>query len=287
MIGAKVLKMASKIQSMPVVSILSPRHAETPTEEMKEGFLACQRLAEEAAHEVSALIREGWTELQAADLLETYLRDRGVKAFFHHSYAWYGERARFDGIRSYGDYMPSKRVILPGEVFILDVAPIYRGFTADIGYTSSLGENAEWKQAQTFLQTLREEIPGLVKDNPVGGRIWEIIDEKIRSAGYENIHKKYPFSVLGHRVHHGIAEKIDLRFRHFGWQSFWSLVSRGLFGQLLNQNHEGDLLGMWAIEPHIGTLQQSSRANFGAKFEEILVIEKEKVYWLESERVWQ
>jgi len=283
----KVLNLVSKLEGLPLLRKISPSHQDVPTAETKQGFLECQRLAENGAHEVASLIREGWTEKRAAEMLETFLRDSGVKVFFHHSYAWFGERTRFDGVRKYREYMPSDRAIREGEIFILDVAPILNGFTADIGFTSCLGENLEWKKAQSFLQTLREEIPALFSEGSPGSAAWDAIDQKIEKAGFENIHKKYPFSVLGHRVHQNISERFDMKYLNFGWQSYWSIASRGIFGQLLNRHHQGDLTGLWAIEPHIGTLHSDGRNRFGAKFEEILVVEPTRAYWLESERTWQ
>lgn len=282
----KLLRAASRLDSLPLLNKISPAHRELPNEEDKNGFLACQRLAQEGAHEVASLIQEGWTEKRAAGLLETYLKDHGVKAFFHHSYAWFGERARFDGIKRYRDYMASDRIIQPDEVFILDVAAIYKGYTSDIGFTSCLGENPEWKKAQAFLATLREEIPSLFYEGRKGSTIWEMIDEKIRAAGFENIHQQYPFAVLGHRVHQRLPEKGALKYLNFGWQSYWSIVSRGIFGQLLNRHMEGEMTGLWAIEPHIGTSGKGID-RFGAKFEEILVVEPKGAYWLEQERSWQ
>jgi hypothetical protein len=67
---------------------------------------------------------------------------------------------------------------------------------------------------------------------------------------------------------------------NFGWQSYWEFLSRGLFGQLLNGNFAGDLTGLWAIEPHLGT---TGPCAFGAKFEEILVVEGGKAHWLATE----
>ncbi len=78
---------------------------------------------------------------------------------------------------------------------------------------------------------------------------------------------------------HQVAEvHMGLTVINFEWQSYWSLLSRGLFGQLYNENFEGDFTGLWAIEPHLGA------NTFGAKFEEILVVTKEKAYWLEQHR---
>ena len=252
---------ASKIAELPVLRHLSPSVNRLVTAPEREGYLACQRLAEKAIKEIAALVREGWTERQAARLLNTYLRDCGVHTFFHEAFAWFGERTRFTGIRRYRDFLPSERVLREGEVFILDVAPIYKGYMCDIGFTASLGPNPLGDRAKAFLEKLRREIPGWFDGRRRGEEIWNLIDERIGEAGYDNIHEKYPFSVLGHRVHRIDVDILKLKILNFGWQSYWSLLSRGLFGQLLNGNHQGDLVGLWAIEPNIGT------KDFGAKFE--------------------
>jgi Xaa-Pro aminopeptidase len=269
------LQNLSKIPSLPGMGLLSPRANYVPSEEEKEGYLRAQRLAFRATKEVADLLDEGWTEIQAAQLLNTYLKDSGVHSFFHHSFAWFGERCGFEGMHSYKAFMPSTRVILPGESFILDVAPIYRGYSCDIGYTDCLGENPELKKAQEFLARLKKEIPAKFQQRVSGSQIWNWIDEEIKQAGYTNAYIKYPFSVLGHRVHKVSELASHLKVMNFGWQSYWSLVSRGLFGQLLNRNFSGDLTGLWAIEPHL------SGKTFGAKFEELLVVTENDAYWLE------
>lgn len=267
------LRRASKITSLPGLRRFHPPMNQVPDEESIAGFRESQRLAQRAVKDVASHLREGWTEKRAAALLTTYLRDHGVEGFFHHSFAWFGERTRFDGIRGYGEYSPTDRVLLPGEIFILDVAPIYKGFISDIGYTQSLGESAELAKARAFLEELRREIPRLATQ----AGFWQIIDDKIKARGYENIHKKYPFSVLGHRVHRASEKAAHLQFWNFGWQSFWELTARGLFGQLLGPQFDGEMIGLWAIEPHLGT------ESFGAKFEEILLVTPEGAKWIDEQ----
>lgn len=277
----KLLREASRISNLPGLGILSPARSAIPSSEDLAGYLATQRLAQTGAKEVAGFITEGWTERKAGQLLNTWLHDHGINAFFHYSYAWFGERTRFAGInrRRYHEFMPSERVIRPGEPFILDTAPIFKGYMADIGYSGCLGENLEWTKAMAFLNHLRSELVHLFQSASSGGQVWNKVNYLIQEAGYANIHELYPFSVLGHRVYQGIDRDHGFRFANFGWQSYWSLLSRGVFGQLLNQQFEGDLVGLWAIEPHIGG------NNFGAKFEEILVVEsRDKVYWLEKNR---
>ncbi len=246
-----------------------------------QGFLKIQRLAYQAVVEIGALLQEGWTEEKAADLIGQYLRDHGVSAFFHEPFAWFGNRTRFDGIRRkrYADFNPTQRRLTAEDVVILDVAPILDGYIGDIGYTLSLKKNQELSRAKKFLLDLRDLIPKLfMEKNTTGQKIWKQVEDKITEAGYDNIHKIYPFHVLGHRVRRVPFSNLALKTpARFSLHSFFSILSHGLFPELLGPTHHGGLTGYWAIEPHIGG------KNFGAKFEEILVVEKEKAYWLDDE----
>lgn len=277
MSAAKWMGRLSRLGSLPMINRLSPSVEAAPTEEELAGYARAQTLARQATREVASLVGEGWTEVQAAETLGTYLRDHGVSAFFHHPFAWFGPRTRFRGIRSYAAYQPSSRRLQPGEIFILDVAPIVDGFTCDIGYTTSLGPNADLESARVWLRSLRNDLPGMFESASSGGEIWARVDERLRAGGYDNIHQRYPFEVLGHRVPRVTSKAAPLKMLHFGWQSYWSLASRGLFGQLLARFHEGGLMGLWAVEPHIGGKE------FGAKFEEILVVDEQGARWLQEE----
>ncbi len=241
------------------------------------GFAQCQALACSAAEEVGKLLQEGWTERKTAELLNTYLQDCGVKSFFHKAFVWFGGRTRFNGIKNYSDFSPSHRVLQPGEVYILDVAPIYHGYISDIGHSACLGEGLDYTKAKQFLEQLRLELPEMFLHSSNAAKLCAAVERRIRTEGYEPVHHQYPFSVLGHRVHQRVSEIGQAGLLNFGWQSYWELLSRGLFSQLLNARYKGSLCGVWAIEPHIGTL------GFGIKFEEILVVEKDRAYWLKDQ----
>lgn len=268
-----LLSQLSKVQQLPFLGRLSPNQEELLTSEHLAGFKRAQALALRGAEEVAALLNEGWTEKQAAAMLESWLADHGVEQFFHRAYAWFGDRTRFDGFhpQNYGAFRPTSRMLRAGDVVILDVAPIVDGYTCDIGYTTSLGDHPELLKARALLREIKTSIINWVEQ---GQPLWSCVDHMISDAGFENIHRLYPMSVLGHRLHRGLASAPQLNVLHFGWQSYWSLFSRGLFGQLLTPDFAGDLNGLWAIEPHIGW------KGAGAKFEEILVIDQGRASWL-------
>ncbi len=270
-----LLKSASKITSLPIVKTLSKGANLAPEIGDIEGYLKAQRLAHKCASEIASMLRPGWSEAHTAEMMNTWLHDHKVDSFFHKAFVWFGERTRFDGVRNYFEYLPSKRVLREDEVFILDIAPIIDGYICDIGYTDCMGTNPAFEEARAYLKDLRDRIPAMFDQKSSGGAIWTVIDQDMAQHGYENIHAKYPFSVLGHRIHKSSLERVKANFINFGWQSYWEFISRGVFGQLLNQNFEGDLTGLWAIEPHLGT------RSFGAKFEEILHVEDGKARWLD------
>jgi Xaa-Pro aminopeptidase len=270
-----LMQSLSKVASLPVLNKISPAAPSQMKDLDLDGYLAAQSLALRSAKEVAGLMQPGWTEQRAAQLLDTCLRDYGVKAFFHRSFAWFGDRTRFAGVSQYKQFLPTGRVVRESDPVILDVAPILNGYICDIGYSFSLGPNPEMDKALAFLSELRTQIPLLFSSSQSGGAICREVDALIRKQGYDSVHHDYPFSVLGHRVHQNVTEKGPLSFLGFGWQSYWALLSRGLVGQLLNQDYEGSLQGLWAIEPHIG-----SRSGLGAKFEEILVVKEGSAFWL-------
>jgi Xaa-Pro aminopeptidase len=243
-----------------------------------EKLKATQSLARKAVKETMSFVREGWSEAQAANFLETSLRDQGVKEFFHKPFAWFGERTRFDGVRNYWQFQPRKdRFLKSNEVIILDVAPIYDQVSADIGYAFCLEEHPELERVKNNLRQLRTSILGYFKSQTKPRQIWKNVDQELRSLGYDNVHKKYPLQVLGHRLYNHPQKETGLSFLNFGLEAYRSLISRGILSEVITPLSSPSLLGAWAIEPHVGT------KNFGAKFEEILVVTEQDCFWLDEE----
>ena len=129
---------------------------------------------------------------------------------------------------------------------------------------------------------LRSAIPIMFQSTMSPAEIWAEVDRLIAQAGYDNIHAKYPHCVLGHRVFKVKAKKskhLRVGTNSFGWFSLetnLAFLKMGL-SSALTPEHVGSKIGLWAIEPHIGW------AGAGCKFEEILVVEPTRAYWLDDD----
>ncbi|MEZ4743957.1 MAG: M24 family metallopeptidase [Bdellovibrionota bacterium] len=269
----------SNVKKLPILAKLSPNVLEEISRKNIVGFKASQKLAYECAVEAAKRLKVGMTEKSVSKWMDKYLQDRGVRGGFHQPLAWFGERTRFKGIKKETQALPSnRRLKSETEPVIIDIAPILDGYVSDIGFGFTLAPNPEFIKAREFLLELRNDIPEMFASSLTVAEIWQEIDNKIKDRGYQNCHKKYILSVLGHRVYH----------IPFGWplnyagmysvRAYWALASRGFFPELLSPYHKGEKIGVWAIEPHLGHREE----NFGMKFEEILVVEKDKAYWLQD-----
>lgn len=261
--------------------------AKVPTTVDVTGFRHAQGLAFGCAQAVASEMRPGWTEARAGKWMIDWLYGHGVKAMLHKPIAVFHEKT----LAPDGEWGPVTRgtgaTLRDDDVVILDCAPIVDGYTGDIAYTVSVGENPELTKAQDFLTALRERIPAHFADKTLAADVFEWVDDEIRDAGYGNAAAGYPNHVLGHRVYHhgpiGRNLKPFLPETVVGYVPSWhglgflgTTVSRLLFPEVLGPQHTAPKTGIWAIEPHI-------RANgFGAKFEELLVVEEDRAYWLDD-----
>ena len=255
-----------------------------------DGFRRAQRLAYDAALEVAAELAPGVTEKVAAKKLGEAIGARGVRRYFHTPFAWFGERTRFQNFgRISRDFFPSEKRLGPGMMAILDVAPIVDGFTADIGYTFACGgPTAELQTALATLREVRALIPECVQRGDTMRSIYVRIDRLFAQRGYDNRHSRYPFGVLGHRVEHVRNVPREPRIGGFGVSSLGRFALLQLAARVMPKksplwsNDETSNRpvepGLWAIEPHLGG------TGFGAKFEELLVVEPGgRAFWLDDD----
>ena len=267
-----------------------------------------QRLAYDAVIWTESKLLEGMTEKEAAKLIEQYLKNRGVKQFFHLPFAWFGDRSAFhnfsmplDPRKKFSkfkmtkhapiphlglEFLPSERKLEKGMSVILDVAPAMNDKAVDIGYSFSFGENDQVLQAKKDLEPFRNLILEMANKKSSLKEIYQACDQLIEREGYQNCHQKYPLGVLGHKIGKlpgGFLPKINiLGFQPQSYLYLFNHLKKSFKNDKDNtpfmmENSNAPLEpGLWAIEPHI------SKGEIGAKFEEIMVVTDDKAYWLDD-----
>lgn len=273
-------------------------------EDQLDGFRQTQGLAYECADAIAAELEPGVTESEVAQRMEAWLLDHGVDDWFHRPFAWFGDRTAFydfEGIKHMGGFnpmfYPGDRQLETGMPFILDCAPSMQGYTADIGYSGVVGENAVLDKLMDDLLDFRRLIVDQVKQRRPLSEISQAVDRLCAEYGYDPCHKCYPFATLAHRVeqlpddskpshttvmHFGLRNLLELGKDRFkggkeGWSPIW------------NSSKSSDHTptpGLWAVEPHLGF-----RGATGAKWEELLVVTEDDAFWLDDDiphvRRWQ
>ncbi|MEV5487516.1 M24 family metallopeptidase [Streptomyces bobili] len=255
------------------------------------GFQRVQRLAYECAQEVSARLEPGVTEREAARMQREWLHARGVRDWFHLPFAWFGDRTAFVRFRVPLQFFPTDRRLEPGMPFILDMAPVFEGFTTDIGYSGALGGHPLQELLMDDLEAHRELILREVRERRSLREIYQDVDRLMVRQGYANRHRAYPFGVIAHKVDRVRERRWSPRLFGFGTQALKGLASDALHGHregwspLWSPYRFSDhppQPGLWAVEPHLGF------RGTGAKFEEILVVTDsrdpgESAFWLDDD----
>ncbi|MEU9011986.1 M24 family metallopeptidase [Streptomyces sp. NPDC048479] len=255
------------------------------------GFKEVQRLAYACAEAVAAQLKPGVTERRAARMQREWLRERGVRDWFHLPFAWFGDRTAFVNFRIPLQFFPTNRVLEAGMPFILDMAPVHKGYTADIGYSGCLGPSPVHNKLLADLEAHRELILREVRVRRSLREIYEDVDRLMVRQGYANRHRAYPFGVIAHKIDRVKERRISPHLFGFGTQSLKGLAVDAVRGHrdgwspLWSPYRFSDhppRPGLWAVEPHLGF------RGTGAKFEEILVITDSKdpqqsAFWLDDD----
>jgi Xaa-Pro aminopeptidase len=253
-------------------------------DEELDSFRSLQQLAYECAEAVASTLVPGVTEIEAARAQREWMHDHGVEDFFHLPFAWFGDRTALRW-RNPLRFFPSNRRLEEGMPFILDIAPIRDGFTADIGYASRLGDNEVHQQLLDDLEAHRELILEGVRSRATFRDIYRSVDRLAARQGYDVRHKAYPGAVIAHQVGKvsdstphfvlgfglkglGLLGRTVLEGVPAGWNPLWN-------GTKLSDHQPPP--GLWAVEPHLAF------KGVGAKFEEILVVTEDDAYWLDDD----
>ena len=251
-----------------------------------ERFRILQQTCFEIQTELAAELREGVSEREVAGELFQRYRKAGAGNFFHLPVALFAERTGLPGRWGIGSFYPRNVKLKRGDAVILDGAPLFDGFMVDTSYSFAFGANAKHAEMMRSLLEQRTRIHDAVNQNQSFREIAQRVADDCEVLGYEGVHEKHPGEVLGHRAVR-VRGPQGWRLRGSDGASLsWFLVksaqARYLPKQspLWNRNASSDHApteGLWLVEPHFAC------DTFGAKWEEILVIEKGGAHWLEDE----
>jgi Xaa-Pro aminopeptidase len=254
-----------------------------------EKFKRHQRQSYEILEDCAAALKAGMTEQDAARAMRKGFHLAGARGYFHVPVVLFGDRTAYPGAFGPFEAISTDRVLKDGDAVILDAAPIFDGYKVDTSYAFSFGQNAHFDAADAALVQFRDLLVNLIKDGLSYREVAWKIDDRIKEAGFENCHKKHIGAVLGHRLSYAPQYPIrmpkiwGLAPRQVSWFFYKSLQSRlGAPAATPNWNASRQCRtkpkdGLWAMEPHI------ARDGVGVKFEEILVIDKDNVYWLDDD----
>lgn len=251
-------------------------------------FRHYQQTCYEILAEQALSVRVGMSEKQVARQLHETFKKHGVRSYFHVPVALFGTRTAYPGNFGPFEALATDRVLVEGENFILDAAPIFDGYTVDCSYAHQTETSPLFQELDLKLLHLRQ----MIFDSAILGQTmqkiaWKI-DDQIKEWGDENCHKKHIAAVLGHRVTKVSPDYLGPRTiwglapRQVGWFfAATALAQWGMRRWTPNWNHTAASdcpvqKGLWAVEPHIG------RDGVGVKFEEILVVTDNEIFWLDD-----
>jgi Xaa-Pro aminopeptidase len=238
------------------------------------GFRLAQRIAYAAAASVEAALDVGATERDAAALLRRRLAEAGVRHYFHRPLVWFGDRTVLGDDWTDAAYLPTDRKLQLGMPVILDLAPIVDGYVADVAYSFAFGDNFEMALMLAELAWFRDAIPRALRRGLTLAGAYRRLDAMIARRGYSNRHRANPLRAIGHRV-----ARLGMDAPHQDYDVDRARVDPKAW-PLWSDREEcaGPVpYGVWAVEPHLG------RDGVGAKFEELLVVTADGVYWLDDD----
>ena len=256
-----------------------------------KGIADAQRVAREAVLCVAEGVKPGDSERQVCARMEREFAKARVKHWLHTPYAWWGERTRFDWRGTWETHaLPTDRVLVEGEAFVLDAAPIVAGFPADFAYSGCAGGDPEAaRQHRALLDQLtqlkREIVAWSASDSGSAG-LCRAVAQSIEASGSDVIHTRYPARVLGHTLEGfpnwcSSAPRIGTGFQLPLLLTYATgLVLHHLLGTrypFLNAGAPGRPQGLYAVEPHLG------KGSLGVKFESVLLVDDGETRWLDPE----
>lgn len=267
-------------------------------------FKEVQRLAYDIALKVESQLQVGITEAEVCTLIAAAQTEHDVIQIFHEPFAWFGRRTLLGaewtptitsvkemattGIKPSTRFTPTGEALADGVPFIIDLAPVLRGYSSDIGYSCKLGRNGVFDELDEGLARIRTFLLDGIRAGDTMLTIYRDLDDLLDDHGWQNCHQHYPDRALGHLVFPLRHDPIrPSRIPGYGPAAAEGLLAAGLEAlergscyPVWNNDAFSDFPaapGLWAVEPHIGG------DGVGVKFEELLVVTDDDAFWLDDQ----
>ena len=266
-------------------------------------FRQVQRLAYDIALTVESQLQAGMTETEVCTLITAAQARNDIVQVFHQPFAWFGRRTLLgpdwaprigatQGAAATGGtrptaFLPTDAALAEGVPLIIDLAPVVRGISSDVGYSCVLGSNVMFDDLDRGLARIRSFLLEGVRSGETMLNLYRELDFLLAQRGWENCHQHYPERAVGHLVFPlGPEPDRPSPIPGFGTAAAEGLLAAGAAARgdgssfpVWNDSSFSDYPaapGLWAVEPHIG------RDGVGVKFEELLVVTEDDAYWLDD-----
>jgi len=231
-----------------------------------KGYLVARSFTKGIGDEIVSKIKVGMTEKEVEGVASSVFKKNGVKQHWHMPIIGVGEgstklKSAYALVSSY--FTRHKRILMDGDIVLIDIAPVYNGYPADYTVNHVMGSNPELEALAAYANEVSTKIAGHVKEGMIVADVFQWAKELIRKN--PDCTLAYPpFISMGHRLCRIPPLWQKLPEPGLNYLLFTS-------GPFITPGNNTLMNGLWIIEPY---LIHKERA---AKFEQPVFIGKEAV----------
>lgn len=161
-------------------------------------------------------LESGMGELDCLEIINKRLNDLGVAKKWHPTKFRIGE----DTLKSFSEKSEFKQVLKTGEIFFIDIGPVWDGYEGDYGQTFVFGEDLyNYQGIANAAETVFKETASFWRDsNASGNKLYEFAATSANDLGFE-LNPKMKGHRLGDFPHHlfyrgGLSETEEVPVDH-------------------------------------------------------------------------
>lgn len=159
----------------------------------EKNLLESQKLLAKCVQQIAQEIGPGMTEIQAAEITKTVLKQKGFGK------NWHPPKIRFSAntLKTYSEASVADVVLQKDDIFFLDLGPILLDHECDYGETFVVGHNADLIRLRDSAKILFDTVKAhWVAEKTSGEALYKYAQREAQHMGYEFITK----GASGHRI---------------------------------------------------------------------------------------